>query len=314
MSRLAIIEPMTLVGRELREALARHRDLFDDIELFTSDPEGTGAVTEVAGRAAWVQQIHRDSLANIDLAIICDGGGESEARDALPSTAVAILIDPLESPAHAVTVVAGVNTERALGQRLLVSPNPAVVQLAHLLYPLQEFGLTQVVVHVLQPASAQGQRGVEELFEQTRAILNMADERPHSVFGTQLAFNLLPWSRPTNQLMDQLEEVVGGAFQLQLFSTQAGVFHSVSLGLLVRFDEDPGLERILAMLETRPQIQISEEPESLGPVTAAATEKILVGTVIPAAGAGYWIWSTMDNLTSGAILNALALVSASQSL
>jgi len=309
-SRLAIIEPMTLVGHELRQALADHLDLFSEVDLYTSDPDTIGTVTEAGGRAAMVQQLETDSLGAIDLAIFCNSRVDVAALESLPSTATRVLIDPEEPVYGAIAIVAGVNSAMAVGERLLVSPNPAVILIAHLLHPLLQLGVKEVVAHVLQPASDHGQRGLEELFEQTRAIVSMADERPDSVFGTQLAFNLVPWSRSTQQLNDQLAEVLDNSIPVQLLSTQAGVFHSVSAGLLVRFDEDPGLDGVTDRLRQSCRIEIAEEPDFLGPVTAAAAEKVLVGSVLPAARSSYWIWSAMDNLISGGASNALAMMSA----
>lgn len=312
MSRLAIIEPTTLIGHELRETLGDHHDLFSEVELYTSDPDEIGTVTEAGGRAAMVQRLETDSLGAVDLAIFCSSRVDDTALESLPSTAIGVLIDPEDLVPGAVTIVAGVNSSMAVGERLLVSPNPAVVQIAHLLHPLQHLGVKEVVAHVLHPASGQGQRGLEELFDQTRAIVSMADELPDSVFGTQLAFNLVPWSRSTQQLNDQLVEVLNDSIPVQLLSTQAGVFHSVSAGLLVGFDEDPGLEGVIDSLRQSSQIEIAEEPDTLGPVTAAAAEKVLVGSVLPAARSSYWIWSAMDNLISGGVSNALAILSTRQ--
>lgn len=310
MTRLAIVEPMTLMGRALRDGLASRRDLFDEVELFTSDPEEVGAVTEAGGRAALVQKLQRESLETFDLAIFCGREVDEQALAALPEAALAVLIDPSTEIAEAEPIVAGVNLEQVAGYRRLVSPHPAVVLLASLLHALRDCDPSEVVAHLLQPASAHDQRGLDELFEQTRSILSMRSEQPHDEFGCQLAFNLLPVAAATSGIESQLERVLGRRLRVALQRSQAGVFHCYATSVLVRLDNDPGLESVRARLIEQRSIELSPRPDLLGPIDAAASEKILVGGVSPASEASYWIWAVMDNLTCGGVNNALALVAA----
>jgi len=306
MSRIAIIEPKTLLGEAVRDGLAESSSTADEIELFTLDSEAVGAVSEVAGRAAIVQALEDDSLDTFDTALFCDQEIDLDTLRKVPDSCRSILIDPYLSIDDAVPLVAGVNSSDFADAARVVSPPPALLLLAHLLFPLRELGPLEIVAHVLQPASARGQAALDELFAQTRAILSMSDERPEELFGTQMAFNLLPWSVSTATLGRQLEAIVGNEVQAQILLSQAAVFHCCTAAVFLRPAAETELTRVQDLLRDQPLIEVAETPELLGPVTAAASDKILVGEITPNTRNGYWLWCCADNLTLSAA-NALAL-------
>ena len=69
--------------------------------------------------------------------------------------------------------------------------HPAAVVLATLLLRAQKAGeVKQVVATAFEPASEHGQKGMDELHQQTINLLSF-QQLPKSVFDTQVAFNLL---------------------------------------------------------------------------------------------------------------------------
>jgi len=158
-----------------------------------------------------------------------------------------------------------------------------------------------------------GDKGLEDLLDQTRGILSMTGERGDSVFGRQLAFNLYPTPDGAGALAELVQGVTGLAIPLAVHTMQGPVFHGVSTSLFVRFPEgesDPGESAILERLATQKHVTVAmrevDGPQP-GPVDAAAREDVLVGSVQADAGApgGYWIWAVLDNLTRGGALNAV---------
>ena len=306
MSRLAIIEPKTLMGEAVREAIASRASVWDQIELFTTDSEEVGRVTEVADRAAIVQSLEDDTLDAFDAVLFCHREIDLGVWKSVPGHCQAIFIDPETPLADAVPAVAGINSEHLAGSTRLVSPAPGVLLLAHLLAPLRELGDLEVIAHVLQPASVHDKAGLDELFGQTRAILSMSDQRPEEVFGTQLAFNLLPWPGSSAPLSSHLQTILGTTWEARIHLSQAGVFHCCSAGIFLSVENDPGAAELQDLLLENPLVERPENPELLGPVAAATKDKILIGELTSSPVKGYWLWSCMDNLAFSAS-NALAL-------
>jgi aspartate-semialdehyde dehydrogenase len=178
--------------------------------------------------------------------------------------------------------------------------------LAHLLASLEDVAPLEVAAHVLQPASARGKGGLDELFDQTRAILSMTDERPEERFGTQLAFNLLPWNASTPALGSQLEAVLPWELDARVQLSQAGVFHGCTAGVFLKTSTPLESSALTDRLLDRPLVEAAPAPEYLGPVVAASHDKILVGAVTTTGGRGHWLWCCADNLSLSAG-NAVAL-------
>jgi aspartate-semialdehyde dehydrogenase len=317
---LAIVQPTTLLGKEVRETLERRPGLWREIRLLTAIEDEVGGLAEVAGAAALVQRADASGLAGVDLAFCC--GTVEEARQVLTllpagATAVVLAFDLADYAAVArppaipalPAVVAGVNLAAAGRGRALLSPHPAVILLAHLLHPLRGLGIEEAVATVVQPASMHGDPGIDELFEQTRQILTMGPRRPAPVFGAQLAFNLLPTPVPADPLVVQLSEVLAGDPPASLQLLQGGVFHSLAASLYVRFANPTDAKALRRTLGQRPHLELAKKPGHLGPIDAAAHEKILLGAVHeePAAPGGFWLWAVMDNLTRGGALNAVEI-------
>ena len=232
----------------------------------------------------------------------------------MPPETVAILLsfDATLEDGH--PVVAGINTDDAPGHRVLLSPHPGAVLLAHLLHALRELELSEAVATLVQPASMRDKAGIEELFEQTRQIVAMTRRQPTPVFGAQLSFNLLPTPLPADPVAAQLAAVLAGsppAPPVALQILQGAVFHSVSASLYIRCAGDPSVQAIRKALAGHAHLEAADKPRLLGPIDAAASDKVFYGSVRKdEAGGGFWLWAAMDNLTRGGALNAIEIAAA----
>jgi aspartate-semialdehyde dehydrogenase len=312
MSALAILHPMTLLGKELRETLGRGAERYDEVRLLSTRADEVGTLTEAAGAAAMVQPYAAESLAGVQTAFFCGPIAASRPLLAeLPAGVRAVVLSPDATPEDGRPVVAGVNDAAATADGVLLSPHPAVVLLAHLLHPLAALGPRAAVATGIQPASMHDDPGIEELFEQTRQILTLTPRRPAPVFGAQLAFNLLPIALAAEPITAELATVLAGTPPVALQLLQGSVFHSFAASLFVRFAAAPGVKAVRRALADNPVVELVRKAAHLGPIEAAASEKVLVGEVREAAD-GLWLWAVMDNLTRGGALNALAVAAAAE--
>ncbi|MGB7492110.1 MAG: hypothetical protein WBN62_17405, partial [Thermoanaerobaculia bacterium] len=192
MTILAIINPQSLLGDEIKQELGRRKALWSEVRLLTTDPELIGAVTDFAGEAALVQECDAETLRGVDLAILLHG--DPEQAPTLAARSVLVVVDPTSDWPEGSLAVAGIDSDLTEQQsdRVFVSPSPAVILLAHLLQPLRQLRPARAVAQVLLPVSIHDQVGLDELFGQIRSIVAMRDDKPTEVFGKQIAFNLLP--------------------------------------------------------------------------------------------------------------------------
>jgi aspartate-semialdehyde dehydrogenase len=303
-STIAIVHPMTLLGKELRETLDRRQD----VRLLSNREDEIGTLTEVAGTAAMVTRYEPETLQGAAIAFLCGTMEDNRPILAeLPPETTAVLLSFDATAGDGRAVVAGVNDEAAGGHRVLLSPHPGVVLLAHLLHALRGLAVEEAVATLIQPASMRDDAGLEELFEQTRQIVAMTRRTPTPVFGAQLSFNLLPAPLPADPVAGQLQAVLPG-MPLALQILQGGVFHSVSASLYVRCAGSPTLQAVRKALAGHPHLEAADKPKLLGPIDAAASGNVIYGNVRKdEAGGGFWLWAVMDNLTRGGALNAIEI-------
>ena len=142
MTTVALVNPTTLLGKELRENLERRRDLWTDIRLLSGEEEEIGTLTEIGGAAAIVSRADLDDLAAARLVFFC-GSRESSLPllAELLAAATAIVLAADATSEDGVPLVAGVNLDDGLvgaePGRPLLSPHPGALMLVYLLHPLR---------------------------------------------------------------------------------------------------------------------------------------------------------------------------------
>jgi len=320
--RIAIYHPTTLLGKELRERVGDVPALAGDVQLLSTREDEVGTLTDVAASAGLVTRVE-DTLPASDLAFFC--GTIEETRALLPgldAKTTAIVLSPGASVEDGMPIVSGVNLDQARSGSVLVSPHAGAVALARLLHP---FGDTvrSVAATILLPVSALEEAALHELFEQTRSILAFAAPPPSPVLGGQLAFNVVQGRNVAAEIVDPLVALLGPQVEISVQTLLGGVFHGVSVSAYVRLADAPDPARLRAALAGAPDVELraaeglrsaaAEKPiVRLGPIDAAQSERLLVGELRPDPrhAGGYWLWATLDNLTAGGALNALAIAGA----
>ena len=324
MTAIAVLDPSSLLGRELVETVERERpDLAGGLSLLSADEDEIGQLTEAAGAAGLVARADAGAIETSDVVVVC--GALDLYRDLLerrrPDATVLYLAPDAEGEG-ARPVVAGINLDDAAPGEALLSPHPGAILLAHLLHPLAGAGLEECVATLVQPASLFGRGALDELFAQAGRIVALAGQEEGEHFRRQLAFNLYPAPRPPRRIAEQALAVLAaggtgnGAPGLAVHLLQGAVFHGFSALLRVRLADDLPAEELRARLAESEWIELSQPDDRgddlLGPIDSAAHEKVLVGPVqrddAGGPGPAYWVWAVMDNLTRGGALNALAIL------
>jgi len=190
----------------------------------------------------------------------------------------------------------------------LVAPHSATITISTILLRLASlFALKSVVAQVFSPVSQIGPRAIDELQKQTVSLLGF-QKIPKAVFGTQMAFNVLPRIGRRGQsslsdlecrIRDQLRWYLGDRLvvpPLRVF--QVPVFYSLALSIFVEAVDPVAPEKVgRALAGKRIQVRRPSEPAP-SQVEAAGTGDILVDSIVrdPASSSGFWIWSVVDNL------------------
>ncbi|HXP16757.1 MAG TPA: Asd/ArgC dimerization domain-containing protein [Terriglobales bacterium] len=313
--RVAIVGAGTLKGKEVAEVLADRNFPSVDVKLL-DDNESLGQLESVGDEVSFIQNVRAEQFENVDFTFFasdpeCTRQTWKTAQKA--GSAIVDLSFALEGEPAA--VVRSPWIQRLLGQTFApeLQPGPAVVAhpaavvLALLLLRVQKAApVKRVVATVFEPASEHGQKGMDELHEQTVNLLSF-QPLPKKVFDAQVAFNMVarygersvtPLTTVERRVLKHFEQIAGAdALPLSLLLLQAPIFHGYGLALHVEMERAAEIESLSKALAGEHVTVTGSAEESPSNVNAAGQGDVLV-SVLPDAdiGNGLWLWAAADNL------------------
>ena len=309
--RLGIINPLTLVGNEIKTILRDRAFPFDRVALLDTTGEAAGALTDIGDEPAVVAPVSEVELEDLDLAFFCGPAAANRPWIERQRTAefVAIDVSQPSSVEDGKLAVAGINLENIdANDKVLVSPHPVAIPIALILHQIESLSPVEIcTATVVQPASEFEQAGVEELAQQTISVLNIQSV-PKEIFDRQLAFNLYPALEHNEEfIVSQIRALADPRTALALLITQGTIFHGHTFSLFVKTQSEISRERILDALRSSPAIALPEGDQSFGTIDAAGKDEVLIAEVRPdpSIRGGFWVWAVCDNLRRSSALNAV---------
>jgi aspartate-semialdehyde dehydrogenase len=328
--RLALVGSDTLRGKEILSVLSAKKFPAASFELFDPDVEEEySKLSQFKDEAKVVHALTPAALEGLDLVFLASDAATNlrYGRLAAERDYQAVDLGETFNADEAVPlVVAGINDAGLKKKRppLVANPHPAAIVLAHLLSTLRAgFGLARAVAVVLEPASAFAEEGIQELAEQSTALLGSGSACAR-VFPASLAFNLLARSERADpkgaiplgaRLASEVRRVLGPAeVPLSVSVILAPVFHTYSIMSHVEL----GREASAAELKSRFQannifrLQASGGERPVSPTAVAGKDHIHLGEIRkdPGLPRSFWLWAIADNLTVGSALNAYGIARA----
>lgn len=321
-AHVALFDATTLVAKGVKDRLVDRGFPIATVHLYTSSDDPEANLTEFAGEAMLVAQPDIDALGAIDVAFFCGSRAEGERYMDWPAGKGFVGIDLTTAsqtrpdvPLINASVNPGTLPE---GPGLVAAPRPIGLLLSTVLAAIQRgCGLLEAAAVVLQPVSECGEEGIGELYKQTLGLLNF-QEMPTSLFGRQVAFNLVPdfaygatgtpGAGTPAEIEREIARITGGGFALSVAVVVAPVFHCHAAMVRVVLPPGRAAADLAAALGAAGDIRLAETGGAVTPVERAGESGILLAGLRPAGAPGaYWLWVVSDNLTSGAALNAVRI-------
>jgi aspartate-semialdehyde dehydrogenase len=305
--RLGIVNPLTLVGNEIKTILRERAFPFAKVALLDSTGQATGALTDIGDEPTVVTAVTQAELEDLDLVFFCGPaeGNREWIERAERDRFIAVDLSQPTTAEEAKLAIAGINLEELGAVDVVVSPHPVAIPIALILHDIARLSpIDFCTATVVQPASEFDQ-GVEELAKQTLSVLSVQSV-PHEVFDRQLAFNLYPAVEHNEEfIVSQVKRFV--RTDLALLITQGTIFHGHTFSLFIRTREELDAEQILLSLRKNPAITLPEGDQQFGTIDAAGKDEVLVAEVRPdpSIRGGFWVWAVCDNLRRSSALNAV---------
>ncbi len=317
--RVALVGAASLKGKEVAEILRERNFPAVDIRLLDDD-ETLGRLEAVGDEMNFIQSIRAEQFERVDFAFFASDPRSTTsywkaARD-LGDTIVDLTYALEEEPGAAVR---SPWIERQTGQPIapelqpgpVVAAHPAATVLAMLALRSQKRGkVNRMVATVLEPASENGQKGMDELHEQTVNLLSFQD-LPKNVFDIQVAFNLvahygqrsnLALEAVSQRIRKHYRQIAPAAPEFTLQVLQAPVFHGHGFSVYLEMEKPVDLAD-LAQAMAGEHLLVSGDPaDTPTNVSAAGQPDILLAMSADETHKnGVWLWATTDNLRVAAL-------------
>jgi aspartate-semialdehyde dehydrogenase len=290
-----------------------------------------GQKLEFRGEEVTVRRLKPESFDGVDVALFSPGSAVSREFAPYAARAGAVVVDnssAFRMDADVPLVVPEVNPkaiELAIkpgGRRIIANPNCSTIQLVVVLKPLHDAAvLERVVVSTYQSVSGAGQKGIDELEEQSRALFNLA-EITAKKFPHRIAFNLLPEIGPTGsngyteeemKMVNETRKIMGlPDLRVSATCVRVPVFYCHSEAANLTFREDLSPDRAREVLRGAPGVKVLDDMSQHVypmPLLGAGDDDTLVGRIRKdlSQDRGLSLFIVSDNLRKGAATNAVQI-------
>ncbi|GAB0119554.1 aspartate-semialdehyde dehydrogenase [Acidisoma sp. 7E03] len=328
--RVAVVGATGAVGREILKTLAERDFPISDIAAVAS---GRSAGTEISfgeKRVLKTQNLDKFDFHGWDIALFSPGASVSAIHAPRAAAAGCVVIDNtshFRMDPDVPLVVPEVNPQALAGFRkkgIIANPNCSTIQMVVALKPLHdEFVVKRVSVATYQSVSGAGKEGMDELFNNSRALYVNDPVTPQQ-FTKNIAFNAIPhidvfmddgstkeeWKMTveTKKILDPAINVFATCVRVPVFIGHAEAVH-------VEFEKPVTAGEARAALRDAPGVTVLDVREDGGyatPAEIAGEDDVFVSRIRkdPTVENGLAFWCVSDNLRKGAALNAVQIAEA----
>ncbi|MFW2544234.1 aspartate-semialdehyde dehydrogenase [Primorskyibacter sp. 2E107] len=315
------------VGREMLNILAEREFPVDEIAVLASR-RSLGTEVSFGDKTLKTQDLAAFDFTGWDMALFAVGSGPTKEYAPKAASQGCVVIDNSSLYRYdpdVPLIVPEVNADAIMGytkKNIIANPNCSTAQMVVALKPLHDRAtIKRVVVSTYQSVSGSGKEGMDELWEQTKAVYNPVKDVPPSKFPKEIAFNVIPHidvflddgsTKEEWKMVAETKKIVDPKIKVTATCVRVPVFvgHSEAINIETEdfLDEDEARD----ILREAPGIVVIDKREDGGYVTpkecvgdfATFISRIRQDSTIDN---GLNLWCVSDNLRKGAALNAVQI-------
>jgi aspartate-semialdehyde dehydrogenase len=327
MVNVAVAGATGAVGNQMIRCLEERNFPVRSIKLLASK-RSVGRELRFRGDLFPVEELTDESFAGVDVALFSAGGDTSLKFAPLAAEAGCVVVDNSSAwrmDPEVPLVVPEVNPHAIAGYKVkgvIANPNCSTIQMVVALNPIHRaFGIKRIVVSTYQAVSGTGKKAVDELFDQTRAMINFLGY-DKKIYPHRIAFNCLPhidrfqdngYTKEEMKMVNETRKILEDErIGVTATTVRVPVFFGHSEAVNVETREKITVDGVRKILEKSPGIEVVDEPaKNRYPLAtdAAGQDLTLVGRIrqdesIPN---GINLWIVADNIRKGAATNAVQI-------
>ncbi|GHF99977.1 aspartate-semialdehyde dehydrogenase [Deinococcus piscis] len=322
--KLAIVGATGAVGHELLKVLEASRLPIDELQLYAS-PRSAGTQLPFRGEPLTVQAMPEGAIP-ADVILASAGGSISQEMAPKWVAGGSLVIDNSSAfrydPAVPL-VVPEVNGAAALKhQGIIANPNCTTAIAAVAVYPIhQRYGVKRMIVSTYQATSGAGQKGIEELQEQTRQELAGESYTP-AAFAHPIAFNVIPhidafqdngYTKEEMKVAWETRKIFGDeSLLVSCTAVRIPTFRTHAEAITLELERPASPQEVRALLAAAPGVEVRDDVEQKVypmPLTATGKYDVEVGRIRQSLvfDGGIELFVAGDQLLKGAALNAVQI-------
>ena len=326
--RVAVVGATGNVGREMLATLAEREFPLAEVASVAS-PRSTGTEVEFGetGKLLKCKNIEHFDFAGYDIALFSAGSGPAKEYAPKAAAAGCVVIDNSSfwrMDPDVPLIVPEVNADAIDGYKrknIIANPNCSTAQMVVALKPLHDAAtIRRVVVSTYQSVSGAGKAGMDELFEESRAIF-VGDPVEPRKFTKQIAFNVIPHidvfmddgsTKEEWKMVVETKKILDPKIKVQATCVRVPVFVGHSEAINLEFENEISAKQAQEILREAPGVMLVDKREDGGyvtPIECVGDGATYVSRVRedPTVENGLTIWCVSDNLRKGAALNAVQI-------
>ncbi len=325
--RVGVVGATGAVGSTLLEVLTEREFPASEVVAFASERSAGKRIAFGAGELECVP-LSDESIQGFDVILSSAGGAISSEWAPRFVDAGAVVVDNTSfwrMHPDVPLVIPEINPDAAGHHNgLIANPNCSTMQLMIALGPIhREVGIDRIVISTYQSVSGTGQRAVEELRDQSHAILHEQQPEPPAVYPHRIAFNVLPqvetfkdgddYTTEERKLMAETRKILGDdneSIGISATCARVPVYvgHSQSVNIQTSTELSP--EDARALIGAADGTLVVDAPgEGVYPTATevAGRDEVLIGRIRrdPSHELCLNMWIVGDNLRKGAATNAV---------
>jgi aspartate-semialdehyde dehydrogenase len=325
--KVAVVGATGAVGQQMVACLEERNFPVAELVPLASE-RSVGRTVSFKGREIPVQVLSEDSFDGVEIALFSAGGGISKEYGPIAARAGAVVVDNSSAwrmDPEVPLVVPEVNPhDVGLYPKtgIIANPNCSTIQMVVALKPLHDAArLKRVVVSTYQAVSGTGQKAVDELAAQVRALLS-CQETKNQVYPHRIAFNVLPhidvflsngYTKEEMKMVNETQKIMGDdSIQVTATTVRVPVFYGHSEAVNIETERKLTPDEARQILAKAPGVKVVDNPaknEYPMPLDATGQDLTLVGRIREdfsiANGLNFWV--VADNLRKGAATNAVQI-------
>tara|TARA_Y100000589_G_scaffold317721_1_gene344188 strand:+ start:436 stop:1443 length:1008 start_codon:yes stop_codon:yes gene_type:complete len=321
---IAIVGATGNVGRKTLEVLEK-KDLSIDNLFLVASSKSVGKKISFRGKDLEVFDLDNFDFSKVKISFFAAGGKISE-KYAEKAAKHCLVIDNssfYRMDPDVPLIVPQVNSNHLndIKKNIIANPNCSTAQLVIALKPLHdEFIIKRIVVSTYQSVSGGGKAPMDELFEQTKLVLEGKKVKSKN-FTKQIAFNAIPhidvfseggYTKEELKMTNETKKILDDKIDLTATCVRLPISVSHSESVNLQFEKAFTLEKVREVLNNFEGCQVIDERIDGGystPLEAEGKDETFISRIREdkTIKNGLNLWIVSDNLLRGAALNAVEI-------